>query len=64
MPINTLGKCISTKGTKHLPKFYIHFTYKYQQWGKHKEIQETEPLFIKIEQSVLPKLFCCWTILL
>jgi hypothetical protein len=22
---------MSTKGTKHLPKFYLHFTYKYQQ---------------------------------
>ena len=31
LPINTLGKCMSTKGTKHLPKFYLHFTYKYQQ---------------------------------
>ena len=22
---------MSTKSTKHLPKFYLHFTYKYQQ---------------------------------
>jgi hypothetical protein len=31
LPINALGKSMSTKGTKHLPKFYLHFTYKYQQ---------------------------------
>ena len=24
---------MSTKGTKHFPKFYLHFTYKYQQCG-------------------------------
>ena len=29
--MNTLGKSMSTKSTKHLPKFYLHFTYKYQQ---------------------------------
>ena len=31
LPINALGKSMSTKGTKHFPTFYLHFTYKYQQ---------------------------------
>ena len=31
LPINVLGKSMSTKGTKQFPKFYLHFTYKYQQ---------------------------------
>ena len=31
IPLNALGKSMSTKGTKHLPTFYLHFTYKYQK---------------------------------
>ena len=31
LPINALGKSMSTKGTKHFPTFYLQFTYKYQQ---------------------------------
>jgi hypothetical protein len=27
LPINALGKSMSTKGTKHFPTFYLHFTY-------------------------------------
>ena len=29
--LNALGKSMSTKGTNHFPKFYLHFIYKYQQ---------------------------------
>ena len=31
IPLNALGKSLSTTGTKHFPTFYLHFTYKYQQ---------------------------------
>ena len=31
LPINALDKSMSTKGTKHLPRFCLDFTYKYQQ---------------------------------
>ena len=29
--LNALGKNMITKGTKHFPTLYLHFTYKYQQ---------------------------------
>ena len=34
IPLNALGKSMSTKSTKHLPKFYLHFTYKYQHCSR------------------------------
>ena len=29
---SNVGKSMSTKSTKHLPKFYLRITYKYQQF--------------------------------
>ena len=55
LPINALGKNMSTKGTKHFPTFYLHFTYKYQQCREYQKSSADEQGLI---EPLSEQLFC------